>query len=62
MEPAPFSQILVTRSEAGTYIIRGVAIPDRIESEIPLESDKPPSKSIEHLGEWRVHIKVVFSP
>ena len=49
-------------SEAGTHIIGGIAVSNRIKSEITLESNKPTSKSIEHLGKWRMNIKVVFPP
>jgi hypothetical protein len=43
-----------------THIVISIAISNRIESEIPLESNYPGSQGIHHLCQRRVNIKVVF--
>ena len=40
---------------------RAVLFPNRLKHEIAVESTHPPGESVEHLGQGRMHIKVVFT-
>lgn len=47
-------------TKESTYIVHGIAISNRVKSEISLESNHISSESIHHLRQRRVNIKVIF--
>jgi hypothetical protein len=57
---APAHQLNIYRTKEDTHIVDGVAISNRVKSEISLEPHRISSKGIHHLRQRGVNIKVIF--